>query len=136
MAGEIIETLWSPLNHTASSARTMTWYHRQEYLDAHMGDSNWKKVVTLGRSELPLNQKSQLNGVLVPSLYRRWQVAVKQAADSAAYFEDLCTSVGPEYTRQWTDLEERMQQDREDNLAVMDQLDVADGKGEFFVVLF
>lgn len=48
IAGEIIETLWSPLNHTASSARTMTWYHRQEYLDSHMGDSNWKKLVKLG----------------------------------------------------------------------------------------
>lgn len=43
--GEIIETLWSPLNHTASSARSMSWYHRQEYLDMHMGDSNWKKLV-------------------------------------------------------------------------------------------
>ena len=45
LAGEVIETLWSPLNHTASSARTMTWYHRQEYLDSHMGDSNWKKLI-------------------------------------------------------------------------------------------
>ena len=48
--GEIIETLWNPLNHTASSARSMSWHHRQEYLDAHMGDSNWKKLVTLGQS--------------------------------------------------------------------------------------
>ena len=45
--GEIIETLWNPLNHTASSARSMSWYHRQEYLDAHMGDSNWKKVIRM-----------------------------------------------------------------------------------------
>ena len=48
LAGEIIETLWSSLNHTASSARTMSWYHRQEYLDAHMGDSNWKKLTKIG----------------------------------------------------------------------------------------
>ncbi|KAK7680021.1 hypothetical protein QCA50_016967 [Cerrena zonata] len=27
LVGEIIETLWNPLNHTASSARAMTWYH-------------------------------------------------------------------------------------------------------------
>ena len=47
LAGEVIETLWSPLNHTASSARTMTWDHRQEYLDSHMGDSNWKKLVQM-----------------------------------------------------------------------------------------
>ena len=48
LAGEIIETLWSSLNHTASSARTMSWYHRQEYLDIHMGDSNWKKLTGMG----------------------------------------------------------------------------------------
>ena len=48
LAGEIIETLWSSLNHTASSARTMSWYHRQEYLDSHMGDSNWKKLTGMG----------------------------------------------------------------------------------------
>ena len=48
VAGEIIETLWSSLNHTASSARTMSWYHRQEYLDSHMGDSNWKKLTGMG----------------------------------------------------------------------------------------
>ena len=51
LAGEIIETLWSPLNHTASSARTMTWYHRQEYLDSHMGDSNWKKLIGMCKSD-------------------------------------------------------------------------------------
>ena len=51
LAGEIIETLWSPLNHTASSARTMTWYHRQEYLDSHMADSNWKKLIGMYTSD-------------------------------------------------------------------------------------
>ena len=48
--GEILETLWSPLNHTASSARSMTWHSRQEYLDAHMADSNLKKLIGTGRS--------------------------------------------------------------------------------------
>lgn len=48
--GEIIETLWHILNHTASSARSMSWYHRQEYLDCHMGDSNWKKLTRMGNS--------------------------------------------------------------------------------------
>lgn len=46
--GEVIETLWNPLNHTASSARSMSWFHRQEYLDTHMGDSNWKKLTSMG----------------------------------------------------------------------------------------
>ena len=46
--GEVIETLWNTLNHTASSARAMSWYHRQEYLDAHMADSNRKKLQRMG----------------------------------------------------------------------------------------
>ena len=46
--GEILETLWHPLNHTASSARSMSWFSRQEYLDAHMADSNWKKLTRIG----------------------------------------------------------------------------------------
>lgn len=45
--GEVVETLWNPLNHTASSARAMSWHHRQEYLDAHMGDSNWLKLTKM-----------------------------------------------------------------------------------------
>ena len=47
--GEILETLWHPLNHTARSARSMSWFSRQEYLDAHMADSNWKKLVRIGK---------------------------------------------------------------------------------------
>ena len=47
--GEIIETLWHTLNDTTSSARSMSWYHCQEYLDVHMGDSNWKKLIRMGR---------------------------------------------------------------------------------------
>ena len=52
--GEIVETLWNPLNHTSSSARAMTWHHRQEYLDVHMSDSNWLKLVGLGELGLLL----------------------------------------------------------------------------------
>lgn len=48
--GEILETLWAPLNKVASSTRAMTKAHRQEILDDHMNDSNWKKLVKIGRS--------------------------------------------------------------------------------------
>lgn len=50
--GEIIETLWHILNDTASSARAMSWCHRQEYLDIHMRDSNWKKLTRMGMLSL------------------------------------------------------------------------------------
>jgi hypothetical protein len=46
--GEIIETLWAPLNNISRSIRGMSLLHRQEVLDAHMNHSNWKKLVRIG----------------------------------------------------------------------------------------
>ena len=48
--GEIIETLWAPLNNVSRSIRGMSLVHRQEVLDAHMNHSNWKKLVRIGMS--------------------------------------------------------------------------------------
>jgi Kyakuja-Dileera-Zisupton transposase len=47
--GEIIETLWAPLNNVSRSIRGMSLNHRQEVLDAHMNHSNWKKLVRIGK---------------------------------------------------------------------------------------
>ena len=46
--GEIIETLWAPLNNISRSLRGMSLMHRQEVLDAHLNHSNWKKLVRIG----------------------------------------------------------------------------------------
>lgn len=46
--GEIIESLWAPLNNISRSIRGMTLVHHQEVLDAHMNHSNWKKMVRIG----------------------------------------------------------------------------------------
>ena len=48
--GEICETLWAPLNKVAGSIRAMSKAHRQEMLDDLMRDSNWKKLLKIGRS--------------------------------------------------------------------------------------
>ena len=45
--GEILETLWSTLNHVRRISRTMTLAHCTEVLDAHRGDNNWKKLVNM-----------------------------------------------------------------------------------------
>ena len=47
--GETIETLWAPLNEISRSTRGMYTSHRREVIDDHMNDSNWKKLVDLGR---------------------------------------------------------------------------------------
>lgn len=46
--GEILETMWSSLNKVAGSTRTMGISNRQETLDRHMNDWNWKKMITIG----------------------------------------------------------------------------------------
>ena len=46
--GEILETLWAPLNHISASARTMGMAARHQIIDDYMGDSNWKKLTGIG----------------------------------------------------------------------------------------
>lgn len=47
--GEILETLWAVLNNIHNSIRRMGEGHRRETLDDHMNDSNWKKLVGMGK---------------------------------------------------------------------------------------
>jgi Kyakuja-Dileera-Zisupton transposase len=66
--GETIETLWAPLNEISRSTRGMTTSHRREVIDDHMNDSNWKKLVDLGR--LPLTgPESELTEITQSMLY-------------------------------------------------------------------
>lgn len=46
--GEIMETLWSVLDKVSGITRSMSKHHRQEILDDHMNDGNWKKLVKSG----------------------------------------------------------------------------------------
>jgi hypothetical protein len=56
--GEILETLWSSLNKAAGNTRGMSRAHRQEVLDNHMDDSNWKKLVNAGVYQFSLIKAS------------------------------------------------------------------------------
>lgn len=47
--GEILETLWAEFNKVSTSARSMSKAHRSEVFDDHMRDSNWKKLVGMGK---------------------------------------------------------------------------------------
>lgn len=51
--GEVIETLWSPLNTIFKSMRTASLSHRTEVFDDHKGDSNWKKMTRIGIYRVP-----------------------------------------------------------------------------------
>jgi hypothetical protein len=47
--GDILETLWEEFNKVSSSARSMSNAHWTEVCDDHMRDSNWKKLVGIGK---------------------------------------------------------------------------------------
>ena len=47
--GEILETLWAPFNSISPSGRTMSMASRRQLYDDHMRDSNWMKLVGIGR---------------------------------------------------------------------------------------
>jgi hypothetical protein len=47
--GKTIETLWAPLNEISQSTRGMASSHCWEVIDNHMNDSNWKKLIDLGK---------------------------------------------------------------------------------------
>ena len=46
--GEIIETLWEPLNPIVPSARKASSEHHWEIVDDHMNHSNWKTLTHMG----------------------------------------------------------------------------------------
>jgi hypothetical protein len=48
--GEILESLWSVLNEISPSTQNATISGRVKMLDDHMGDSNFKKMLDIGKS--------------------------------------------------------------------------------------
>ena len=47
--GEILEMLWSSLNHITPTVRTATLAHRAEVIDDHATDSNHRKMIHMGK---------------------------------------------------------------------------------------
>jgi len=46
--GEIMETVWSQLNAPGRAARAMSLAYRQQFLDHHIRDMNFKKMISMG----------------------------------------------------------------------------------------
>ncbi|KAA1478357.1 hypothetical protein DENSPDRAFT_854906 [Dentipellis sp. KUC8613] len=105
--GEIVETLWAPLNHIARSTEGMALSHRQETLDDHMNDSNWKKLVGA-----------------VPSLGKRYAAAVKGRESSNEDYRRFCEGSSTAQLEKWKSIEVKAQKTRSANPAAMDVYDI------------
>ncbi|KAH9030846.1 hypothetical protein EDB83DRAFT_2319278 [Lactarius deliciosus] len=103
--GEIIETLWAPLNNISRSIRGMSLAHRQEVLDAHMNHSNWKKMVHI-----------------VPSLLKQWKCMETGIDLSAEILNALNTHLRTK-TKRWLAEEKHAQSKRHEDPTLMDIYD-------------
>ncbi|KAH9169688.1 hypothetical protein EDB89DRAFT_1908334 [Lactarius sanguifluus] len=108
--GEIIETLWAPLNNISRSIRGMSLAHRQEVLDAHMNHFNWKKMVRI-----------------VPSLLKRWKCMETGIDLSAETLNALNTRFGKK-TKRWLAAEKHAQSKRHEDPTLMDIYDTVISK--------
>ncbi|KAI9446284.1 hypothetical protein H4582DRAFT_1804475 [Lactarius indigo] len=108
--GEIIETLWAPLNNISRSIRGMSLAHRQEVLDAHMNHSNWKKMVRI-----------------VPSLLKWWK-RMDNGIDLSAEILDTLNARFKKKTKRWLKAESHAQSNRHEDPTLMDIYDTVTSK--------
>src|SRR5882762_653622 len=111
--GEVLETLWAVLNGIADSIRSQSTAHRQESLDDHMNDSNWKKMIQL-----------------IYRLCKKYKKAVDSAKASQIDFSNINDSADPEVVAKWSEQEMQAQQDRDEHEEAMDIYDIKISKGE------
>ncbi|KAH9011694.1 hypothetical protein EDB85DRAFT_1878307 [Lactarius pseudohatsudake] len=115
--GEIIETLWAPLNNISRSLRGMSLDHRQEVLDAHINHSNWKKLVRI-----------------VPSLLKRWK-RLKPGLDASSKAYEALNQHFKHKSEQWLKDDECAQQDRQTSPSSMDIYDTVKEKGVWNILI-
>jgi hypothetical protein len=126
--GEVFETLWSGLNKAAGSTRAMTKPYRQEMIDAHMLDSNWKKYVNMGM--VFVSHQSTLmfmSHLTVNSLKRKYAKALLAQQQSLDVFQELDKSIDPASHKEWEAQEAMAMEYRGDYLKIYD---VKSEKGE------
>ncbi|KAI9434614.1 hypothetical protein H4582DRAFT_1818472 [Lactarius indigo] len=108
--GEIIETLWAPLNNISRSIRGMSLDHRQEVLDSHINYSNWKKLVRI-----------------VPSLLKWWK-RLDSGLDASAKAYKALNQHFKHKSEQWLKDDEGAQQERQKTPSSMDIYDTVKEK--------
>ncbi len=119
--GEVLETLWAPLNKIAGSTRSMTLAHRQEVLDDCAYDSNWKKITNLSMlSTLIVLDIIKQFHVLVPSLIKKWKRAETSFAEMKEAYEDLRCRLTEDDLESWNSQAEQASLLRGEALEIYD----------------
>ncbi|KAG1725096.1 hypothetical protein EDB19DRAFT_1833904 [Suillus lakei] len=105
--GEVMETLWAPLNIISPSARGMSTPHRQECLDYQMNDCNFMKMIWMG-------------------LFLSWKYkeAKRRVTKSTKAFDSLNDTADLEMVEWWEVQERHAQASRVRDLSALDIYDV------------
>ncbi|KAG1730911.1 hypothetical protein EDB19DRAFT_1831884 [Suillus lakei] len=101
--GEVMETLWVPLNIISPSARGMLTPHRQECLDYQMNDCNFMKMIRMGLF-----------------LSRKYKEAKCRVTKSTKAFDSLNDAADPEMVERWEAQERHAQASRVKDLSALD----------------
>ena len=118
--GEILETLWWPIDKIAGITRAMSKAHRQEVLDDNMYDSNWKKWVGIGMFPQSILIKVVYQMVsLVASLCRKYQKAEATVETMNSAVKELTKSIGnSSWISEWKKLEKAAKTKRGEALMI------------------
>ena len=103
--GEIIETLWEPLNHIAPSTQKASVEHCREIIDDHMNDSNWKKLLHMGVYVHVLYIFCNLIFSVVDRLCAKYPTAIIEERNSAAVLKSIEASLDKDLVEEWKEQE-------------------------------
>lgn len=117
--GEILETLWWPIDKIAGITRAMSKAHRQEVLDDNMYDSNWKKWVGIGMYLSIYFMKVTHRHSKVTSLCQKFQKAKDAIETMGSAVEELTNSIGNNaWISEWKKSEEIARSKRGESLMI------------------
>ena len=127
--GEIGETLWAIFNMISRAARTTGKAHRREIYNDHMCESNWKKLVGMGETDVKTSGMTLLTeSVTVASLLKKYKKAVKGQSETKKAFEGLTKTLPANLVSDWTTAESKAMIERGDALKIFD---VKESKGNY-----
>jgi Kyakuja-Dileera-Zisupton transposase len=116
--GEILDTLWSPLDEVAGLTQAMSIPHAQEVIDDHMHDSNWWKIIRMRRDRHHMHFYLKLILFLADSLCAKRSQATKWVSEMKPAFEQLTECLDASLVRDWTEQERVAMEQRGDHLKI------------------
>ena len=103
--GEIIKTLWEPLNHIAPSTQKVSHEHCWEIIDNHMNNSNWKKLLHMGVYVHVLYVFCNLIFSVVDHLCTKYPTTIIEEQNSVAVLTSIEASSDKDLVEEWEEQE-------------------------------